>query len=580
MDSFSIVEGENVYMNLGEEDSMKGLDGKAKKAFKVLQAFLVDSVPMDADNKRIDLANPVQVQALCQALQSEDLNKKIKSVNTVGTSWNRLVALKKIFVIAATKGNLQIKAVHEDGKREVAAHKFFRESFAKIKEDGLAGLRILFPSAPDEDLKKMEGQLDQVVKTFETRVSGLELRVGKVENSIEIVKTVLDAHGKQLVERKDDIDMLREQAIEHKKETDEHTDEIEMLREQAIELEEEINEHKDEIDVLREQAIELKDEINKHKDEIDMLREQANEQAIEHKKETDEHTDKIEVLREQLRDMEEEHNKQLKENDERHAMQAKLRNKLEAQVERLTAKLRRTGAQLGETRATVMDILQQITQIERKLGKIEAKEEHFTQQLSAVHSKLVSLDQMATKSDEMGSMLTTQLEKLKDLKVQVGANDKVIQELVEQLNEHVKNGDNVNEIAANAHIIALEQKFKDSQDELRLKMINNLKYIRTVGARELEKSHKEIVSLIDTRAAGLSAGSIKRDTEITSLLKVLVDAEATVRRSASTMLRTEVALINEQIHELRTETDDKKAALHALKSSLKLNDTLPIEEEE
>jgi len=224
--------------------------------------------------------------------------------------------------------------------------------------------------------------------------------------------------------------------------------------------------------------------------------------------------------------------------------------------------------------------LQQITQIERKLGKIEAKEEHFTQQLSAVHSKLVSLDQMATKSDEMGSMLTTQLEKLKDLKVQVGANDKVIQELVEQLNEHVKNGDNVNEIAANAHIIALEQKFKDSQDELRLKMINNLKYIRTVGARELEKSHKEIVSLIDTRAAGLSAGSIKRDTEITSLLKVLVDAEATVRRSASTMLRTEVALINEQIHELRTETDDKKAALHALKSSLKLNDTLPIEEEE
>jgi chromosome segregation ATPase len=278
--------------------------------------------------------------------------------------------------------------------------------------------------------------------------------------------------------------------------------------------------------------------------------------------------------------MEEEHNKQLKENDERHAMQAKLRNKLEAQVERLTAKLRRTGAQLGETRATVMDILQQITQIERKLGKIEAKEEHFTQQLSAVHSKLVSLDQMATKSDEMGSMLTTQLEKLKDLKVQVGANDKVIQELVEQLNEHVKNGDNVNEIAANAHIIALEQKFKDSQDELRLKMINNLKYIRTVGARELEKSHKEIVSLIDTRAAGLSAGSIKRDTEITSLLKVLVDAEATVRRSASTMLRTEVALINEQIHELRTETDDKKAALHALKSSLKLNDTLPIEEEE
>jgi uncharacterized coiled-coil protein SlyX len=41
----------------------------------------------------------------------------------------------------------------------------------------------------------------------------------------------------------------------------------------------------------------------------------------------------------------------------------------------------------------------------------------------------------------MGSMLTTQLEKLKDLKVQVGANDKVIQELVEQLNEHVKNGD-------------------------------------------------------------------------------------------------------------------------------------------
>ena len=513
MDSFSIVEGEHVYMNLGEEDSMKGLDGKAKKAFKVLQAFLVDSVPMDADNKRIDLANPVQVQALCQALQSEDLNKKIKSVNTVGTSWNRLVALKKIFVIAATKGNLQIKAVHEDGKREVAAHKFFRESFAKIKEDGLAGLRILFPSAPDEDLKKMEGQLDQVVKTFETRVSGLELRVGKVENSIEIVKTVLDAHGKQLVERKDDIDMLREQAIEHQKETDEHTD-------------------------------------------------------------------KIEVLREQLRDMEEEHNKQLKENDERHAMQAKLRNKLEAEVERLTAKLRRTGAQLGETRATVMDILQQITQIERKLGKIEAKEEHFTQQLSAVHSKLVSLDQMATKSDEMGSMLTTQLEKLKDLKVQVGANDKVIQELVEQLNEHVKNGDNVNEIAANAHIIALEQKFKDSQDELRLKMINNLKYIRTVGARELEKSHKEIVSLIDTRAAGLSAGSIKRDTEITSLLKVLVDAEATVRRSASTMLRTEVALINEQIHELRTETDDKKAALHALKSSLKLNDTLPIEEEE
>jgi hypothetical protein len=49
----------------------------------------------------------------------------------------------------------------------------------------------------------------------------------------------------------------------------------------------------------------------------------------------------------------------------------------------------------------------------------------FTQQLSAVHSKLVlSLDQMATKSDEMGSMLATQLEKLKDLKVQVRSRRK------------------------------------------------------------------------------------------------------------------------------------------------------------
>jgi len=46
------------------------------------------------------------------------------------------------------------------------------------------------------------------------------------------------------------------------------------------------------------------------------------------------------------------------------------------------------------------------------------------------------------------------------------------------------------------------------------------------------------------------------------------------------MLRTEVALINEQIHELHTETDDKKAPLHELKSSLKLDDTLPVEEEE
>ena len=64
-------------------------------------------------------------------------------------------------------------------------------------------------------------------------------------------------------------------------------------------------------------------------------------------------------------------------------------------------------------------------EIERNLGKIEAKEEHFTQQLSAVHSKLVlSLDQMATKSDEMGSMLATQLEKLKDLKVQVRSRRK------------------------------------------------------------------------------------------------------------------------------------------------------------
>ena len=44
---------------------------------------------------------------------------------------------------------------------------------------------------------------------------------------------------------------------------------------------------------------------------------------------------------------------------------------------------------------------------------------------SAVHSKLVlSLDQMATKSDEMGSMLATQLEKLKDLKVQVRSRRK------------------------------------------------------------------------------------------------------------------------------------------------------------
>ena len=504
--ALSIVDGENVY--LGEEDS-KGLDTKEKKAYEVLHAFLVAKVPMDANNMRIDLANPLQLQAFVDALQSEDLNKKIKSANTPGTSWNRLVALKKIFVIAATKGNLQIKAIHEDGKGELAAHKFLRESFAKIKKDGLAGLRVLFPSAPDEDLKKMEGQLDEVVKMLEIRVSGLELRVDKVEvdqkrdrQSIEKVKTVLNAH---LVENKDEIDMLREQVIENE--------------------------------------------------------------------------DEIEMLREQVRNTEEVRNKQLKENDERHAMQARLRNKLEAEVEHLKAKLRRTGAQLGETRATVVNILQQITQIERILGRIEAKEEQYTQQLSAIHSKLASLDQMATKSDEMGSMLATQLEKLKDLKVQVGANDKVIQDLVEQLNEYVKKGDNVNEIAVNAHIVALEQKFKDSQDELRLKMIKNLKYIRTAGARELEKSHKEIVSLVDTRAAGLSAGSIKRDTEITSLLKVLVDAEATVRRSASTMLRTEVALINEQIHELRTETDDKKAALHALKSSLKLDDTLPIEEE-
>jgi hypothetical protein len=50
------------------------------------------------------------------------------------------------------------------------------------------------------------------------------------------------------------------------------------------------------------------------------------------------------------------------------------------------------------------------TQIEATWARLRLL---FTQQLSAVHLKLVlSLDQMATKSDEMGSMLATQLEKL------------------------------------------------------------------------------------------------------------------------------------------------------------------------
>lgn len=170
--SLSIVDGENVY--LGEEDS-KGFDTKEKKAYEVLHAFLVAKVPMDANNMRIDLANPLQLQAFVDAIQSEDLNKKIKSANTPGTSWNRLVAIARrveddLCDRRHTKGNLQIKAIHEDGKGELAAHKFLRESFAKIKKDGLAGLRVLFPSAPDEDLKKMEGQLDEVVKMLEIRV--------------------------------------------------------------------------------------------------------------------------------------------------------------------------------------------------------------------------------------------------------------------------------------------------------------------------------------------------------------------------------------------------------------------------
>ena len=94
-------------------------------------------------------------------------------------------------------------------------------------------------------------------------------------------------------------------------------------------------------------------------------------------------------------------------------------------------------------------------------------------------------------------------------------------------------------------------------DLLRSSTLSNLKFLRKTTAAEGKAAvaalKEELQAEIDTRAAGVSRGSQKRDAELTALLETIVMAERAVSNSAKVALEEAFEAVKERLVEVEVE---------------------------